>query len=164
MAAGANQRLTLREVDKSFGPVAAVRGVSFRVQPGVIHALVGENGAGKSTLVKMITGMEKPDRGEILLDGVPCHFETPLDARRNGITAVYQDPKLFPHLDVAENIFLGFQPLHPARDGGQARDVLRGLQAALGARRGHRPPLAAWQGDRSPRSSSSRSSARCALT
>jgi rhamnose transport system ATP-binding protein len=110
MTTGANDRLTIREVGKSFGPVAAVRGVSFRVRPGAVHALVGENGAGKSTLVKMITGMERPDQGEILLDGEPCRFETPLDARRHGITAVYQDPKLFPHLDVAENIFLGFQP------------------------------------------------------
>jgi rhamnose transport system ATP-binding protein len=71
---------------------------------------VGENGAGKSTLVKMITGMERPDEGAILLDGEVCRFETPLDARRRGITAVYQDPRLFPHLDVAENIFMGFQP------------------------------------------------------
>ncbi len=103
-------RLALRDVRKSFGPVLAVRGVSFAVRPGAVHALVGENGAGKSTLVKMITGMERPDEGEVLLDGSPCRFETPIEARRQGITAVYQDPKLFPHLDVAENIFLGFQP------------------------------------------------------
>ncbi len=103
-------RLAILGVSKSFGPVAAVRGVSFGIRAGAVHALVGENGAGKSTLVKMITGMERPDEGQILLDGEPCRFETPLDARRRGITAVYQDPKLFPHLDVAENIFLGFQP------------------------------------------------------
>jgi rhamnose transport system ATP-binding protein len=111
MAAGSRDRLTVRDVGKRFGPVAAVRGVSFSVAAGAVHALVGENGAGKSTLVKLITGMERPDQGEILLDGVPCRFATPLDARRSGITAVYQDPRLFPHLDVAENIFLGFQPL-----------------------------------------------------
>ncbi len=103
-------RLTLNGVSKSFGPVKAVRNVSFSVAPGSAHALIGENGAGKSTLVKMITGMQQPDTGEILLDGVPCRFETPIDARRAGITAVYQDPKLFPHLDVAENIFMGIYP------------------------------------------------------
>jgi rhamnose transport system ATP-binding protein len=58
----------------------------------------------------MITGMQRPDEGSILLDGEECRFGTPLDARRMGITAVYQDPKLFPHLDVAENIFMGFHP------------------------------------------------------
>ena len=104
------ERLTVRGVSKSFGPVHAVRGVSFSVRAGAVHALVGENGAGKSTLVKMITGMERPDAGELLLDGEPCRFETPIDARRRGITAVYQDPRLFPHLDVAENIFMGIQP------------------------------------------------------
>jgi rhamnose transport system ATP-binding protein len=103
-------RLLVKDVTKSFGPVEAVRGVSFAVQGGAVHALVGENGAGKSTLVKMITGMERPDGGAILLDGRPCSFATPIDARRAGITAVYQDPRLFPHLDVAENIFMGIQP------------------------------------------------------
>jgi len=110
MSTQPTDRLTLRELRKSFGPVQAVRGVSFSIRPGCVHALVGENGAGKSTLVKMVTGMEQPDEGEILLDGVPRRFDTPIEARRHGITAVYQDPKLFPHLDVAENIFLGFQP------------------------------------------------------
>jgi rhamnose transport system ATP-binding protein len=103
-------RLTLNGVSKSFGPVKAVKDVSFSVAPGSVHALVGENGAGKSTLVKMITGMDRPDAGEIYLDGKPCRFETPIDARSAGITAVYQDPKLFPHLDVAENIFMGIYP------------------------------------------------------
>lgn len=103
-------RLTLNGVGKSFGPVKAVKNVSFSVAPGSVHALVGENGAGKSTLVKMITGMERPDAGEILLDGAPCRFDTPIEARSAGITAVYQDPKLFPHLDVAENIFMGIYP------------------------------------------------------
>jgi rhamnose transport system ATP-binding protein len=103
-------RLRIDGVSKSFGPVSAVRNVSFSVKAGAVHALVGENGAGKSTLVKMITGMQKPDSGSIILDGEACRFNTPLDARRRGITAVYQDPKLFPHLDVAENIFMGFHP------------------------------------------------------
>ncbi|MGC3999788.1 MAG: sugar ABC transporter ATP-binding protein [Anaeromyxobacter sp.] len=103
-------RLTVRSVSKRFGPVHAVRDVSFAVRAGAVHALVGENGAGKSTLVKIITGMQRPDAGAILLDGEPCAFATPIEARRRGITAVYQDPRLFPHLDVAENIFMGIQP------------------------------------------------------
>lgn len=103
-------RLVIDGVSKSFGPVLAVKSVSFSVKAGSVHALVGENGAGKSTLVKIITGMLRPDSGRIALDGEDCRFETPLDARRRGITAVYQDPKLFPHLDIAENIFMGFHP------------------------------------------------------
>jgi rhamnose transport system ATP-binding protein len=105
-----NYRLQVKGICKSFGPIKAVRNVSFDVVPGSVHALVGENGAGKSTLVKIITGMEKPDSGVILLDGVSCNFSTPIDARASGITAVYQDPKLFPHLDIAENIFMGIYP------------------------------------------------------
>ncbi|HEY9593107.1 MAG TPA: ATP-binding cassette domain-containing protein, partial [Spirochaetia bacterium] len=105
-----NDRLTVRAVSKSFGPVRAVNGVTFSVRRGTIHGLVGENGAGKSTLVKIITGLEKPDTGDILLDGESVRFSTPIEARGRGITAVYQDPKLFPHLDVGENIFMGIYP------------------------------------------------------
>ena len=75
------------------------------------HALVGENGAGKSTLVKIITGILEPDAGEIALDGQVVRFATPIEARRAGVAAVYQDPKLFPHLDVAENISMGATPV-----------------------------------------------------
>ena len=104
------ERLVVRSVTKRYGPVAAIKDVSFSVRPGVVHALVGENGAGKSTLVKLITGMERADSGQFILDGSRCDFRTPIQARRAGVTAVYQDPKLFPHLDVAENIFMGIYP------------------------------------------------------
>jgi rhamnose transport system ATP-binding protein len=104
-------RLSLVGISKSFGGIEAVRDVAFDVAPGTIHALVGENGAGKSTLVKIITGLQPADAGEIRLDGVPVRFRTPMEARSAGIVAVYQDPKLFPHLDVAENIFMGIHPL-----------------------------------------------------
>ncbi len=104
------ERLSIRGISKSFGPVRAINDVSFSVQAGSIHGLVGENGAGKSTLVKIITGLERQDSGEILLDERPARFGTPIEARRYGITAVYQDPKLFPHVDVAENIFMGIHP------------------------------------------------------
>ena len=102
--------LEVSGVTKSFGPVLAVDNVSFTVGKGEIHSLIGENGAGKSTLVKMITGLERPNSGEIRLLGTPCEFATPIAAHDAGISVVYQDPKLFPHLDVAENIFMGIHP------------------------------------------------------
>src|SRR5882724_1981268 len=130
-------RLSLVGINKSFGGIEAVRDVAFDVAPGTIHALVGENGAGKSTLVKIITGLQPADAGEIRLDGVPARFRTPMEARAAGVVAVYQDPKLFPHLDVAENIFMGIHPL--SRLGvvdrrqmyQRARDLLRALDVEL---------------------------------
>ena len=103
-------RLSIRGVAKNFEAVQALRGVSFDLAPGEVHALVGENGAGKSTLVSIITGLQTASAGEVLLDGEPIHFRTPLEARAAGVAAVYQDPKLFPHLSVAENIVTGQYP------------------------------------------------------
>ena len=103
-------RLRVASISKSYEGIHALQDVSFDVMPGEIHALVGENGAGKSTLVKIITGLVEPDGGEIILDGAVVRFATPMDAREAGVGAVYQDPKLFPHLDVAENIFMGIFP------------------------------------------------------
>ena len=102
--------LDIQHVTKSFGPVLAVDDVSFSVAEGEIHSLVGENGAGKSTVVKMVTGLERPNSGTIKLNGTPRSFSTPIEAHDAGIAVVYQDPKLFPHLDVAENIFMGIYP------------------------------------------------------
>ena len=86
----------------------------FEIGRGRVHALVGENGAGKSTLVKIITGIVEADSGELFLGGKPVRFATPIEARAAGIAAVYQDPKLFPHLDVAENIAMGNAPVPPS--------------------------------------------------
>jgi rhamnose transport system ATP-binding protein len=97
-------------VSKSFGGIDALKDVSFDIQAGQIHALVGENGAGKSTLVKIITGLQEADRGAILLDGAEIRFHNPMEARASGVLAVYQDPKLFPNLDIAENVFMGIHP------------------------------------------------------
>ncbi|WP_206365367.1 sugar ABC transporter ATP-binding protein [Siculibacillus lacustris] len=102
--------LLLRRIGKSFGPVRALEDVSFDVRPGRVHGLVGENGAGKSTLVKIITGLEEADEGEVILAGRAVRFRTPIEARNHGIAAVYQDPKLFPHLSIAENIAMGAYP------------------------------------------------------
>ncbi len=103
-------RLRVRGLSKRFEAVRALTAADLEVQAGSIHALVGENGAGKSTLVKIITGLETADEGSLLLDGREVHFASPMDARSGGVTAVYQDPKLFPHLDVAENLLMGIQP------------------------------------------------------
>ncbi len=107
---GATPRLRVRGLSKRFEAVRALVTAELEVKPGSIHALVGENGAGKSTLVKIITGLEVADEGSLLLDGREVHFTSPMDARSAGVTAVYQDPKLFPHLDVAENLLMGIQP------------------------------------------------------
>jgi rhamnose transport system ATP-binding protein len=103
-------RLALDAISKSFGGIAALRNVSFAVEPGSVHALLGENGAGKSTIVKIVSGIHRADGGRVLFDGAPFEPASPLQARRQGLVAVYQDPKLFPHLDVAENIFMGAFP------------------------------------------------------
>ena len=88
-----------------------MRDVSLGFLAGEVHALLGENGAGKSTLVKLLTGVHQPDRGDILVNGEPVQLTTPLEARRRGIAAIYQEPLAFPDLSVAENIFMGRQPV-----------------------------------------------------
>lgn len=90
---------------------AALSDVSFEIHAGEVHALVGENGAGKSTLIKMLTGVYQPDQGEILADGKPVSIRTTLEAQHLGIAAIYQEPMVFPDLDVAENIFISHQGL-----------------------------------------------------
>jgi len=102
--------LEVRDVTKSFGSVAAVRGCSFGLPAGEVHALVGENGAGKSTIVKMLAGVHRPDTGTLLVDGEPVGFTGPGDAMDAGIAVIYQEPTLFGDLSVAENIAMGRQP------------------------------------------------------
>ncbi|PVU81377.1 D-xylose ABC transporter ATP-binding protein (plasmid) [Cellulomonas sp. WB94] len=103
-------RLRISGISKHFEAVRALNDVSFDFAAGEIHALVGENGAGKSTLVGVITGLLTPDAGAVELDGKSVRFRNPLEARASGVTAVFQDPNLFPHLSVAENIFTGNYP------------------------------------------------------
>src|SRR5689334_1760759 len=107
--------LALTGVSKSFGAVAALRDVRLELYGGEAHALVGENGAGKSTLVRILAGAHAPDEGELTLDGRPLSFNGPADARDAGIAVIYQEPTLFPDLSVAENIFMGRQPLRGLR-------------------------------------------------
>ncbi len=102
--------LEMTHISKHFAGVHALRDVSFDLRPGEVHALLGENGAGKSTLIKIITGVHQPDGGQIQLYDQPITFANPLESRQHGIAAIYQEPSLFPDLDIAENIFVGRQP------------------------------------------------------
>ncbi len=102
--------LSLDGVSKSFPGVRALDGVSLRLYPGEVTALVGENGAGKSTLVKILTGIYQPDAGQLALDGHPVAFPTPHAAAAAGVTAIHQETVLFDDLSVAENIYLGHAP------------------------------------------------------
>jgi ribose transport system ATP-binding protein len=99
--------LTVRGVTKSFPGVRALKGVDLTIYPGEVHALVGENGAGKSTLMKILAGAQRPDGGEIKLDGKPVHFHSPHQARLAGIGIIYQELTIAPNLTVAGNVFLG---------------------------------------------------------
>ena len=101
--------LEIRGVAKRFDATQALEDVSLTLHAGEIHALLGENGAGKSTLIKIITGVHQPDRGEILLAGRPVTIRSAAEAQRLGVAAIYQEPLLFPDLNVAENIFISHQ-------------------------------------------------------
>src|SRR5712672_1648559 len=100
-----------RGIAKSFGATRALDRVDFDVMPGEIHALVGENGAGKSTLVRILGGVHRADRGEITVDGKPCHFGSPHDAIAGGIATIPQELRLVPALSVAENLMVGDWPV-----------------------------------------------------
>ena len=103
-------RLELRDLKKSFGPAQALAGVSLSASVGAVHAVLGENGAGKSTLMKILSGAEQADAGELELDGAPFRPTSPEAARRAGVSIVYQEPLFCPDLSVRENILLGSEP------------------------------------------------------
>ena len=101
--------LELKGITKIFPGVKALNNVQFQLKPGEVHALMGENGAGKSTFIKVITGVHKAEEGEMFLNGQKVDFKGPKDAQAAGIAAVYQHPTSYPHLTVAENIFMGHE-------------------------------------------------------
>jgi rhamnose transport system ATP-binding protein len=109
MSVPAMALLQATSIEKSFSGVRALKGVSFDLGAGEVHALVGENGAGKSTLIKVITGAEQPDAGHLAVAGVQVQHMDPAISRGLGIAAIYQQPSLFPHLTVAENIALALE-------------------------------------------------------
>lgn len=99
--------LHFEKLTKRFPGVLALDNVTFSIRQGEVHAIVGENGAGKSTLIKIVTGVHQKTSGEIFFDGKPVHFNSPHEALRSGIAAIYQEFNLIPALTVAENIFMG---------------------------------------------------------
>jgi simple sugar transport system ATP-binding protein len=101
----------MRKISKVFPGVKALSGVDFRLLPGEVHAVMGQNGAGKSTLVKVLTGVHAHDAGEILLEGKAIRPDSPFAAQKLGISTVYQEVNLCPNLSVAENLFIGRQPM-----------------------------------------------------
>ena len=129
--------LQMRGISKRYPGARALDNASLEVRAGEVHVVLGENGAGKSTLMKILSGAVRADSGEILLDGHPVDLSSPLRARRLGISTIYQELSLVPHLSVAENIFLGKTP---TRWGGvvdfrrmraDARRILDGLGVAI---------------------------------
>ena len=107
--------LSLTHAGKAFAGVHALQDVSLDLYAGEAHALVGENGAGKSTLVKILGGVHQPDTGHLTLDSEDLFLGGPGDAADRGIAVIYQEPILFPDLSVAENVFIGRQPLRSGR-------------------------------------------------
>jgi rhamnose transport system ATP-binding protein len=128
--------LVLDHATKSFGAVRALEDGSIELYAGEVHALVGENGAGKSTLVKILAGVHQPDSGTLRVGGDEMTLSGPAAARDAGIAVIYQEPTLFPDLTVAENVFMGRQPLRSARrvDRRAMNEQVSAIFARLGVR------------------------------
>ncbi|MBN9136073.1 MAG: sugar ABC transporter ATP-binding protein, partial [Phyllobacterium sp.] len=99
--------LEARGIAKAFGPVEVLTNISLTIQPGEVHAIIGENGAGKSTLMKLLSGHLQPTRGSVAMDGEDVTLAGPVDAEHRGLVLVHQEILLAPHLTVAQNIFMG---------------------------------------------------------
>ena len=104
-------KLELRGITKAFGPLVANDHIDLTVEPGQIHALLGENGAGKSTLMNVLYGLHQPDAGQVLIDDEPVTFSGPGDAVAAGIGMVHQHFMLVPVFTVAESVALGYEPV-----------------------------------------------------
>ncbi len=130
--------LETRHTSKRFDMTQALDDVSMALYPGEIHGLVGENGAGKSTLIKIMTGIYRPDQGEILVDGKPVQIPNSQEAQALGIAAIYQEPMVYPDLNVAENIFISHRDFGPIVRWGkmyrEAEEVLAKLDVHLDVR------------------------------
>lgn len=99
--------LAARNLVKRYGKVTALDHCDFELMPGEILAVIGDNGAGKSSLIKALSGAVQPDEGDILVDGQPVRFDSPLEARAKGIECVYQTLAMSPALSIADNMFMG---------------------------------------------------------
>ncbi len=123
--------LTTRGLVKRYGRVTALDHADFDLYPGEILAVIGDNGAGKSSLIKAISGAITPDEGEIVLDGKPVHFTTPMAAREAGIETVYQNLALSPALSIADNMFMGREIRRPGVAGSWFRQLDRSAMAKI---------------------------------
>jgi rhamnose transport system ATP-binding protein len=128
--------LVLEHAQKRFGAVRALEDGDIALHAGEVHGLVGENGAGKSTLVKILAGVHRPDAGRLVLDGEEAIFDNAKQSQAAGIAIIFQEPTLFPDLSVAENIFVGMQPLKRFRriDGRRMRREAAAVFDQLGVR------------------------------
>src|SRR6266481_8798711 len=104
--------LEMRHIRKTFPGVLALDDVDFELRRGEVHILLGENGAGKSTLMKILSGAYQKSAGQIILDGAEVEIKNPKHAQTLGISTIYQEFNLIPHLSVGENIFLGREPAY----------------------------------------------------
>lgn len=120
-----------RGLNKRYGRVVALDNADFNLRRNEILAVIGDNGAGKSTLIKALCGAVIPDSGEILLDGQPVHFKSPMDARKAGIETVYQNLALSPALSIADNMFLGRELRKPGWSGQWFRRLDRSGMAKI---------------------------------
>lgn len=111
----ADTLIEIKGLSKSFPGVRALDNVDFRLRRGEVHGLMGENGAGKSTLIKVLTGLYKKDDGQILFEGKPFELSSPKEAPKQGISTLYQEINLIPSLSVAENIYIGREPMRWGR-------------------------------------------------
>ncbi len=103
--------ISVRDLHKWYSAVHALKGVDLDVQPGSVVGLVGDNGAGKSTLIKILSGVHRPDKGTISIDGAQVRIESPKAAMRLGIETIYQDASMVPTMSIARNLFVGREPL-----------------------------------------------------
>ncbi len=103
--------IRMTNIEKHFGSVIALNGVTVDFFPGECHCLLGDNGAGKSTFIKTMSGVHKPTRGEIVFEGKPMHFDDPREAIAAGIATVYQDLAMIPLMSVSRNFFMGNEPI-----------------------------------------------------
>jgi simple sugar transport system ATP-binding protein len=129
--------LDLRDVGKDYGSVIALDGITTTVRAGEVTCVLGDNGAGKSTLIKILSGVHRPDRGEVRLDGRPVSFGAPREALDAGIATVYQDLAMIPLMAIWRNFFLGAEPTRgwgPFRrfDAATARQTTRTALAEMG--------------------------------
>ena len=123
--------LTARGLVKRYGRVTALDHADFDLYPGEILGVIGDNGAGKSSLIKAISGAITPDEGEIVLEGKPVHFSTPMRAREAGIETVYQNLALSPALSIADNMFMGREIRKPGFMGHWFRQLDRSAMAKI---------------------------------